>query len=308
VHKDHDSMRHRSMRRASHMVQVLALPCEHPLSFEVQPGSRAPSMHRCLPELWHAPVPAAVAAGLHARVRQRTLHYYVGHHTECRLLDSRSTAPLLSGFASSQVPLVTFTRCLRPACCYSVQVALTESAQHAKDQAGQLQAVMAANAALESRTRLLEMFMGLHEPGEEAEQTGDCQWPCCVSSGMTVTRSLSLSLSGGPSCRISAPLPACIQVHAAASAMCPTAMCPNGPACDQMQGCWLSARSHVLRAGTEAWWLDGVTRQMVEQQLRLGRALTFTLRAGHPIMLTRAQVRAISQRMEQAARSWHMYI
>ena len=29
---------------------------------------------------------------------------------------------------------------------------------------------------------------------------------------------------------------------------------------------------------------------MVEQQLNLGRALTFTLRAGHPIMLTREQV------------------
>ena len=34
-----------------------------------------------------------------------------------------------------------------------------------------------------------------------------------------------------------------------------------------------------------------MTQQMVEQQLNLGRALTFTLRAGHPIVLTREQVR-----------------
>ncbi len=47
----------------------------------------------------------------------------------------------------------------------------------------------------------------------------------------------------------------------------------------------------------EAWWLDGVTQQMVEQQLNLGRALTFTLRAGHPIVLTREQVRALPSTM-----------
>ena len=31
---------------------------------------------------------------------------------------------------------------------------------------------MAANAALKSRTQLLETFMGLQEPGHDAEQTG----------------------------------------------------------------------------------------------------------------------------------------
>ena len=49
--------------------------------------------------------------------------------------------------------------------------------------------------------------------------------------------------------------------------------------------------SHARLCRAEAWWLDGVTQQMVEQQLNLGRALTFTLRAGHPIVLTREQVR-----------------
>jgi len=36
---------------------------------------------------------------------------------------------------------------------------------------------------------------------------------------------------------------------------------------------------------------------MVAQQMKLGRALTFTLRAGHPIVLTRAQVCASSQQI-----------
>ena len=38
------------------------------------------------------------------------------------------------------------------------------------------------------------------------------------------------------------------------------------------------------------WWLDDVTRQMVEQRLHLEGVLTFTLREGNPIYLTRDQV------------------
>lgn len=41
---------------------------------------------------------------------------------------------------------------------------------------------------------------------------------------------------------------------------------------------------------TDTWWLDAVTRQMVEQRLNLSGMLTFTLRGGRPINLTREQV------------------
>jgi hypothetical protein len=40
----------------------------------------------------------------------------------------------------------------------------------------------------------------------------------------------------------------------------------------------------------KAWWLDAVTRQMVEQRLNLNGMLTFTLRGGRPINLSREQV------------------
>ncbi len=40
----------------------------------------------------------------------------------------------------------------------------------------------------------------------------------------------------------------------------------------------------------DVWWLDAVTRQMVEQRLNLNGMLTFTLRGGRPINLSREQV------------------
>ena len=40
----------------------------------------------------------------------------------------------------------------------------------------------------------------------------------------------------------------------------------------------------------DVWWLDAVTRQMVEQRLNLTGMLTFTLRGGRPINLSREQV------------------
>ena len=52
---------------------------------------------------------------------------------------------------------------------------------------------------------------------------------------------------------------------------------------------WQSSLKHSKLVSADTWWLDAVTRQMVEQRLNLGRALTFTLRAGHPISLTREQ-------------------
>ena len=70
-------------------------------------------------------------------------------------------------------PLQTQTRCFILFRSFApVQVAMSESAHRAKDLAGQLEAVMAANAALKSRTQLLETFMGLQEPAHDAEQTG----------------------------------------------------------------------------------------------------------------------------------------
>lgn len=44
---------------------------------------------------------------------------------------------------------------------------------------------------------------------------------------------------------------------------------------------------------TDTWWLDAVTRQMVEQRLNLSGMLTFTLRGGRPINLTREQASSV---------------
>ena len=53
------------------------------------------------------------------------------------------------------------------------QVALTECEQRVKELSGQLEMAHAANAALTSRTQLLEKFMGLQETGQDAELTGE---------------------------------------------------------------------------------------------------------------------------------------
>lgn len=57
---------------------------------------------------------------------------------------------------------------------------------------------------------------------------------------------------------------------------------------------------------SEAWWLDSVTRQMVEQRLNLSGMLTFTLRSGKPINLTRDQVAALSWR--EFCKLWQDYM
>ena len=82
--------------------------------------------------------------------------------------------PALPARADAAEPGSLLSDFLAP-CFLPVQVALTESAHRAKDLAGHLEAVMAANAALKSRTQLLETFMGLQEPSQDAEQTGACQ-------------------------------------------------------------------------------------------------------------------------------------
>ena len=41
----------------------------------------------------------------------------------------------------------------------------------------------------------------------------------------------------------------------------------------------------------EAWWLDDRTKRLIEQTMHLNGALTFTVRPGTPLQLTREQVR-----------------
>jgi hypothetical protein len=53
---------------------------------------------------------------------------------------------------------------------------------------------------------------------------------------------------------------------------------------------------------TDTWWLDAVTRQMVEQRLNLSGMLTFTLRGGRPINLTREQVGPSRQHFRNSCR------
>jgi hypothetical protein len=40
----------------------------------------------------------------------------------------------------------------------------------------------------------------------------------------------------------------------------------------------------------EAWWLDDRTKRLIEQTMRLSGTLTFTVRPGTPLQLTREQV------------------
>ena len=55
----------------------------------------------------------------------------------------------------------------------------------------------------------------------------------------------------------------------------------------------------VLQAGStsivegekDAWWLDDRTKRLIEQTMRLSGTLTFTVRAGTPLQLTREQAR-----------------
>lgn len=56
---------------------------------------------------------------------------------------------------------------------------------------------------------------------------------------------------------------------------------------------------------TDTWWLDAVTRQMVEQRLNLSGMLTFTLRGGRPINLTREQVRHFTQESDKCTVAEH---
>jgi len=67
---------------------------------------------------------------------------------------------------------------------------------------------------------------------------------------------------------------------------------------------WCSSRNTIppnfcpLQAGStsivegekEAWWLDDRTKRLIEETMHLSGALTFTVRPGTPLQLTREQV------------------
>ncbi len=172
---------------------------------------------------------------------------------------------------------------------------MTESEQRVKELSGQLEMAHAANAALTSRTQLLEKFMGLQESGQGAELTGELH-------GRLAADPYTWSLH--PGLPKTCVIPLNTLLHGQQSVLSVLSQVPD------LHGSWQAMKrpdawhSVLDRYGwvldcilaefwfaADAWWLDAVTRQMVEQRLNLGRALTFTLRAGHPISLTREQAR-----------------
>ena len=50
----------------------------------------------------------------------------------------------------------------------------------------------------------------------------------------------------------------------------------------------------IVEGATDAWWLDDRTKRLIEQTLRLNGTLTFTVRPGQSLRLTRQQVRRVS--------------
>ena len=46
----------------------------------------------------------------------------------------------------------------------------------------------------------------------------------------------------------------------------------------------------IVEGEKEAWWLDDRTKRLIEQTMRLNGTLTFTVRPGTPLQLTREQV------------------
>ena len=47
----------------------------------------------------------------------------------------------------------------------------------------------------------------------------------------------------------------------------------------------------IVEGEKEAWWLDERTKRLIEETMHLNGALTFTVRPGTPLQLTREQVR-----------------
>jgi len=53
----------------------------------------------------------------------------------------------------------------------------------------------------------------------------------------------------------------------------------------------------IVEGEKEAWWLDDRTKRLFEQTMRLSGTLTFTVRPGTPLQLTREQARPASFRI-----------
>lgn len=51
-----------------------------------------------------------------------------------------------------------------------------------------------------------------------------------------------------------------------------------------------TGNASLVEGEGSAWWLDAHTRRLVEETLNLTGELTFTVRAGTPVRLTREQV------------------
>ena len=47
----------------------------------------------------------------------------------------------------------------------------------------------------------------------------------------------------------------------------------------------------IVEGEQDAWWLDERTKRLIEETMHLNGALTFTVRPGTPLQLTREQVR-----------------
>lgn len=156
------------------------------------------------------------------------------------------------------------------------------------DMSVQLERALSANAMLEGRNQLLEQFVGLQVT---SALPADPPTHCC------------LLLQRHPKHRRA--LPAACRLPQLDAAVC--AVCRPGVYCaligqfllgshlhfgpDPPQAKYTAPGGPPPPVHTDTWWLDAVTRQMVEQRLNLSGMLTFTLRGGRPINLTREQAK-----------------
>ena len=74
----------------------------------------------------------------------------------------------------------------------------------------------------------------------------------------------------------------------------------DGMACLTWLRRWQAGSTSIVEGEKEAWWLDDRTKRLIEQTMRLNGTLTFTVRPGTPLQLTREQVcRKLHQFLER---------